>query len=111
MVFLIQNTQNRDSHAIQIKLDELLRATQGAHVALLDLEELEEDELKKIRKNYTQLARNARSRLTLVILFNIGSTTYPTELSLTLAIQQKTKLWPGMNIQSTYNVEFDHDRH
>jgi low affinity Fe/Cu permease len=63
MVFLIQNTQNRDAEAVQVKLDELLRATAGAHNALLDLEELEEQELDKIRATYTRLARNAREDL------------------------------------------------
>ena len=63
MVFLIQNSQNRDSYALQVKLDELLRVTEGAHVALLDLEELEEHELNKIRQNYTALACEARKRL------------------------------------------------
>src|SRR5712671_5281514 len=49
MVFLIQNTQNRDAQAVQVKLDELLRATGGAHNALLDLEDLEQQELDAIR--------------------------------------------------------------
>ena len=63
MVFLIQATQNRDAEAIQIKLDELLRAQQGAHNALLDLEELEEEDLKKVRENYLRLAEEARRKL------------------------------------------------
>jgi low affinity Fe/Cu permease len=63
MVFLIQNTQNRDSEAIQVKLDELLRATQGAHTALLDLEELEDEELDRIRAGYARLAGQARADL------------------------------------------------
>lgn len=63
MVFLIQNTQNRDTEAIQIKLDELIRATQGAHNALLDLEELEEDELDLFRRKYQVLASSARDKL------------------------------------------------
>ena len=56
MVFLIQNTQNRDTEAIQLKLDELIRATQGAHNALLDLEELEEESLESFRHRYQALA-------------------------------------------------------
>jgi low affinity Fe/Cu permease len=63
MVFLIQNTQNRDTEAIQLKLDELIRATQGAHNALLDLEELEEESLEAFRKKYETLARVARQEL------------------------------------------------
>jgi len=60
MVFLIQNTQNRDSEAMQIKLDELIRAVNGAHNALLDLEELEDRELDRIRASYIALAERAR---------------------------------------------------
>jgi low affinity Fe/Cu permease len=63
MVFLIQNTQNRDSQAIQVKLDELIRCTKGAHTALLDLEELEENELGRIRDDYESLAERARQDL------------------------------------------------
>jgi low affinity Fe/Cu permease len=63
MVFLIQNTQNRDSEAIQVKLDELLRVTAGAHNALLDLEEMEERELDLIRARYIRIARQARQRM------------------------------------------------
>jgi len=61
MVFLIQNTQNRDSEAIQIKLDELIRAIKEANNALLDLEELEEKELDGIRANYEKIAEQARA--------------------------------------------------
>jgi low affinity Fe/Cu permease len=63
MVFLIQNTQNRDTAAIQLKLDELIRATQGAHNALMDLEELEERQVEAFRRRYERLALEARRRL------------------------------------------------
>ena len=63
MVFLIQNTQNRDSEAVQVKLDELIRVTKGAHNALLNLEELEENELDRIRAQYESLAALARADL------------------------------------------------
>ncbi len=63
MVFLIQNTQNRDAEAVQVKLDELLRVTAGAHNALLDLEELEEADLSRIRASYERLAARARTAL------------------------------------------------
>lgn len=62
MVFLIQNTQNRDTEAMQVKLDELIRATKGAHNALLNLEELEEEELDAFRERYLALAAAARAR-------------------------------------------------
>ncbi|MFT3849879.1 MAG: low affinity iron permease family protein [Propionivibrio sp.] len=63
MVFLIQNTQNRDTEAIQIKLDELIRATKGAHNALLDLEELDEHSLELFRLRYQALASAVRANL------------------------------------------------
>lgn len=63
MVFLIQNTQYRDGEAVQVKLDELLRATSGAHNALLDLEELEDHELDRILAGYLRLAEDARADL------------------------------------------------
>lgn len=62
MVFLIQNTQNRDTAAIQLKLDELIRATSGAHNALLDLEEMDEKMLDGFRYRYEPLARSAREQ-------------------------------------------------
>jgi len=63
MVFLIQSTQNRDAEAVQVKLDELIRAVEGAHNALLDLEELEEEELDAIRARYKRIATRARTDL------------------------------------------------
>jgi low affinity Fe/Cu permease len=60
MVFLIQNTQNRDTEALQVKLDELIRVTKGAHLALLDLEELDDKQLDKVRDTYEELAAKAR---------------------------------------------------
>ena len=62
MVFVIQNTQNRDGAAVQIKLDELIRAVEGAHNGLLNLEELSESDLEEFRKQYLELAEEARSR-------------------------------------------------
>lgn len=62
MVFLIQSTQNRDSEAMQVKLDEIIRAIGNAKNELLDLEELEERDLLRIRKTYEDLAREARAK-------------------------------------------------
>lgn len=63
MVFVIQHTQNRDSAALHLKLDELIRATKEAHDSLMDLEELEEDELEQIRSKYEEAAAQARHKL------------------------------------------------
>jgi low affinity Fe/Cu permease len=63
MVFLLQHTQNRDTAAIHLKLDELIRAVEGAHNELLDLEELNELELDRLRARYEELARRAREDL------------------------------------------------
>src|SRR5262245_15728583 len=63
MVFLIQNTQNRDSIAMQIKLDELLRAVKGAQTAMADLEDLTEAELDAFRTHYAHLAAEARTKM------------------------------------------------
>ncbi len=63
MVFLIQHTQNRDTEAMHIKLDELIRATKGAHNAILDLEQLDEEELVERHKLYARLAAQAREQL------------------------------------------------
>lgn len=63
IVFLIQNTQNRDSVSLQLKLDELIRADDDAHKALLDLEELTDKELILLKRRYEELARKAREKL------------------------------------------------
>lgn len=62
MVFLIQNSQNRDGMAVQIKLDELVRAMEGAHNVLLDLEELDDEALDRHRARYRKLAAEAREK-------------------------------------------------
>jgi low affinity Fe/Cu permease len=61
MVFLIQSTQNRDSEAMQVKLDEIIRAIGDAKNEVLDLEELEERDLDRIKETYQQMARDARA--------------------------------------------------
>jgi low affinity Fe/Cu permease len=62
MVFVIQNTQNRDTTAMQIKLDELIRVTNRARNVLLDLEELDDKTLQELRLDYEKLARKEKSR-------------------------------------------------
>jgi low affinity Fe/Cu permease len=66
MVFLMQNTQNRDTAAIQLKLDELIRANENARNAMLSLEDLTEDQLRRLKATFTRLAEvpgNASDRL------------------------------------------------
>jgi low affinity Fe/Cu permease len=63
MVFLIQNTQNRDGAAMQLKLDELIRALKGAHNELVDLEDMTDRELEEVKRQYTKLAEAARTKL------------------------------------------------
>jgi low affinity Fe/Cu permease len=60
MIFLIRNAQNRESEAVQLKLDELIRATQAAQNTLLDIEELSEEDLDRIKARFERLARKAR---------------------------------------------------
>src|SRR5438552_18967711 len=62
MVFLIQNTQNRDAKAVHLKLDELIRAVQGARNRLVDLEKLSDDELKKLEEQFTRVRNKAAQR-------------------------------------------------
>ena len=62
MVFVIQNTQNRDTAAMHIKIDELIRVTQKARNVLLDLEELDDKTLEALREDYEKLARRAKSQ-------------------------------------------------
>jgi low affinity Fe/Cu permease len=62
MVFIIQNSQNRDTEALQIKIDELIRANRGAENALLDLENLPQDSLDEFRDHYSKLAEHARAK-------------------------------------------------
>jgi low affinity Fe/Cu permease len=61
MIFLIRNAQNRESEAVQLKLDELIRATKAAHNSLLDIEELSEEDLNRIKARFERLARKARA--------------------------------------------------
>ena len=63
MVFLIQNTQNRDSMALQLKLDELIKAVQGTNEQLIDIEESSEDELESFKDDYRKLAHDRHSNI------------------------------------------------
>jgi low affinity Fe/Cu permease len=63
MVFLIQSTQNRDSEALHLKLDELIRASGKAHLVLMDIEKLDEKEFQSFRKAYDKIAQDARAKL------------------------------------------------
>ena len=58
MVFLIQNTQNRDAKAIHLKLDELIRGVKGARTHLVELEELSDDELERLQEQFSRLRKS-----------------------------------------------------
>ena len=60
MVFLIQNTQNRDTEALQLKIDELIRVTEQARNRLINLEDLTEEEMDKVKRELTDVARADR---------------------------------------------------
>ena len=74
MVFIIQNSQNRDTRAIQIKIDELIRATRGASNALLDLENMSATEIRELHQRYCQIAGRAKE---LGFEFDTGSPDLP----------------------------------
>ena len=61
MVFLIQNTQNRDAQALQLKLDELIRAMKGARNSLLNLEDISDEELERLRASFNRIAEKAKN--------------------------------------------------
>jgi low affinity Fe/Cu permease len=63
MVFLIQNTQNRDSQAVHVKLDELIRAVSGARNGLINLDDLTDEELSRIQNHYAKLAKKSKDQL------------------------------------------------
>lgn len=63
LVFLIQNSQNRETRAVQLKLDELIRATQGAHNMMMKLENVTDKEVQVLHEHYAQMARNAREQI------------------------------------------------
>jgi len=65
MVFLVQNTQNRESSALQLKIDELLRAVRGAQNAFINLEDLNEEDLNRLKTRYAAIAVSAREKATL----------------------------------------------
>jgi len=67
MVFLIQNTQNRDAKVLHLKLDELIRSQHGARNELVDLEKLSDDELKKLEKQFEHLRKNVPKGSTAVV--------------------------------------------
>jgi low affinity Fe/Cu permease len=77
MLFLIQNTQNRESAALQLKADELLRAVRGAQNAFINLEELSEEDLIRIKERYAQMAEIARARAGMTSLPDGASASNP----------------------------------